>query len=44
MTLFEKRKSGLIEFVNQNRVRVESLKQCKMYMNVQIMEEVSEFK
>jgi len=42
--VFERRKSEIIQFADQYRMRVESQKQCKIMMNEQIMEEVSEFK
>jgi len=42
--VFERRKSEVIEFADQYRMRVESQKQCKIMMNGQIMEEVNEFK
>ncbi len=40
--LFEKRKSEVIEFTNQYRMRAENQRQCKIRMNGQMMEEVSE--
>ncbi len=40
----EKRKSEVIEFANQYRMRAENQRQCKIRMNGQIMEEVNEFK
>ncbi len=42
--VFEKRKSEVIEFANQYKMRVENQRQCKIRMNGQIMEEVNEFK
>ncbi len=39
--VFEKRKSEVIEFVNQYRMRAENQRQCKIRMNGQIMEEVN---
>ena len=42
--VFERRKSEIIQFADQYRMRVESQKQCKIMMNEQIMEEVNEFK
>jgi len=42
--VFERRKSEVIEFADQYRMRLESQKQCKIMMNGQIMKEVNEFK
>ncbi len=42
--IFEKRKSEVIEFANQYRMRAENQRQCKIRMSGQIMEGVNEFK
>ncbi len=42
--VFEKRKSEVIEFADQYRMRAENQRWCKIRMNDQIMEEGNEFK
>ncbi len=41
---YKKRKSEVIEFANQYRMRAKNQRQCKIRMNEQLMEEVNEFK
>ncbi len=42
--VFEKRKSEVIDFADQYKLRVKSQKQCRIMMNGQILEKVNECK